>query len=114
MNSASPIARTWRTPPACRVETHLDARLFALILCAALCQAQPPQQKSRDLKYEEDRPTTPQVTIPRGYALVIGIAKYKNLPAKAQLDYAERDAESVYSVPSTPKAAISEPRTSIA
>src|SRR5450755_3741118 len=59
---------------------------------------QPPAQKSRDLKYEEDRPKAAPVTIPRGYALVIGIAKYKNLPAKAQLDYAERDAESIYSV----------------
>src|SRR5580658_815973 len=63
-----------------------------------LAQQTPGQQKSRDLKYEEDRPAQPPVTIPRGYALVIGIAKYKNLPAKAQLDYAERDAESVYSV----------------
>jgi tetratricopeptide (TPR) repeat protein len=72
--------------------------LCALLLCAALCPAQPPQQKSRDLKYEEDRPAQAPVTIPRGYALVVGIATYKNLPAKAQLDYAERDAESIYSV----------------
>src|SRR5580658_10851684 len=63
-----------------------------------LAQQTPGQQKSRDLKYEEDRPAQAPVTIPRGYALVVGIAKYKNLPAKAQLDYAERDAESIYSV----------------
>src|SRR5579864_2127939 len=77
-------------------------RPFLTIFCFA-CLAlaspqQPAQQKSRDLKYEEDRPTQAPVTIPRGYALIIGIAKYKNLPAKAQLDFAERDAESVYSV----------------
>jgi tetratricopeptide (TPR) repeat protein len=71
---------------------------YALLLVAALCPAQPPQQKSRDLKYEEDRPITAPVAIPRGYALVVGIAKYKNLPAKAQLDFSERDADSVYSV----------------
>ena len=71
--------------------------LWVLLLCA-IVYAQPPQQKSRDLKYEEDRPAAASVTIPRGYALVVGIAKYKNLPAKAQLDFAERDAESVYSV----------------
>ncbi len=65
--------------------------LFSAWTCAA-------QQKPRDLKYEEDRPTQPPVTIPRGYALIVGIAKYKNLPPKAQLDYAERDAESIYSV----------------
>jgi tetratricopeptide (TPR) repeat protein len=75
------------------------AWLIASLSSIALAQQQPAQQKSsRDLKYEEDRAATPAVAIPRGYALVIGIAKYKNLPARAQLDYAERDAESVYSV----------------
>src|ERR1700686_3946123 len=69
---------------------------FSMLLFCAV--AAPQQQKSRDLKYEEDRPAQAPVTIPRGYALVVGIAKYKNLPAKAQLDFAERDAESVYSV----------------
>ena len=67
-------------------------------LIASIALLQPPQQKARDLKYEEDRPAQAPVTIPRGYALVVGIAKYKNLPAKAQLDFAERDAESIYSV----------------
>ncbi len=72
--------------------------LWALLFAQSCAQTQPPQQKSRDLKYEEDRPAQTPVTIPRGYALVVGVAKYKNLPAKAQLDYAERDAESIYSV----------------
>jgi tetratricopeptide (TPR) repeat protein len=71
---------------------------FAWLIVSLTLAAQPPQQKSRDLKYEEDRPVQAAASIPRGYALVIGIAKYKNLPAKAQLDYAERDAESIYSV----------------
>src|SRR5580700_12281180 len=71
---------------------------FAWLIASLALFAQPPQQKSRDLKYEEDRPAQAPVTIPRGYALVVGIATYKNLPAKAQLDYPERDAESVYSV----------------
>ncbi len=72
--------------------------LIASLTSIALAQQQPAQEKTRDLKYEEDRAKAPSVAIPRGYALVIGIAKYKNLPARAQLDYAERDAESVYSV----------------
>lgn len=67
-------------------------------LIASIALLAPAQQKSRDLKYEENRPTQAPVTVPRGYALVVGIATYKNLPAKAQLDFAERDAESVYSV----------------
>src|ERR1019366_2119288 len=71
---------------------------YAWLIASIALLWQTPQQKSRDLKYEEDRPAQAPVTIPRGYALVVGIAKYKNLPAKAQLDFAERDAESVYSV----------------
>src|SRR5580698_5101412 len=71
---------------------------FAWLIASIALLLQPPQQKSRDLKYEEDRPAQAPVTIPRGYALVVGIATYKNLPAKAQLDYPERDAESIYSV----------------
>jgi len=76
------------------VNTALIAQQPSLALFAQT----PQQQKSRDLKYEEDRSAQTAVTVPRGYALVVGIAKYKNLPAKAQLDFAERDAESVYSV----------------
>jgi tetratricopeptide (TPR) repeat protein len=57
-----------------------------------------PQTKGRDLKYEEDRPVAPSVSIPRGYALIVGIGSYKNLPANAQLEFAERDAEAMYSI----------------
>src|ERR1700689_1041705 len=74
------------------------AWLIALTSSVVLVGQQPTQQKARDLKYEEDRPAQAPVTIPRGYALVVGIATYKNLPPKAQLDYPERDAESIYSV----------------
>ena len=37
-----------------------------------------------------------QPTIPRGYAVVIGISNYKNLPREANLTYPERDAENIY------------------
>src|SRR5258706_356683 len=53
------------------------------------------QTKSRDLKYEENRPAVTSATIPRGYALIVGVAGYKNLPANAQLEYSERDADAV-------------------
>src|SRR5580692_11439017 len=96
MNFAWLIANTQTKVYARQGGTGLS--LCAVLFYASMCAAQAPQQKSRDLKYEEDRPAQAPVTIPRGYALVVGIAKYKNLPAKAQLDYAERDAESVYSV----------------
>jgi uncharacterized caspase-like protein len=43
------------------------------------------------------------VQIPRSYALVIGISKYKNLPQDAQLQYPDLDAESVYTVLISPE-----------
>ena len=65
---------------------------IASLLCVALfaaAQAQPPQQtkaNQRDLKYEENNTAaTPAVAVPRGYALIVGIGNYKNLPARAQL-----------------------------
>ena len=58
-------------------------------------EARPPEQK-RDLKPAQG--SEAPVTIPRSYALVIGVSHYENLPAAAQLKYAERDAESIYSV----------------
>ncbi len=45
-----------------------------------------------------DIPVPANVTIPRSYALVVGISHYKNLPAKAQLKYPDRDADSIYTV----------------
>jgi tetratricopeptide (TPR) repeat protein len=37
------------------------------------------------------------VGIPRGYAIVIGISDYKNLPPQYKLRFADKDADSVYS-----------------
>jgi tetratricopeptide (TPR) repeat protein/uncharacterized caspase-like protein len=69
-------------------------------------QQKPPAQ--RDLKIEKDVAVvapekTPSVEIPRSYALVIGIAKYKNLSAQQQLQYSERDAEAIYSILISPE-----------
>ncbi len=75
-----------------------------IVLClAASLFAQ--EKKQRDLKYEEANvPKTPaSTTVPRSYAVVIGVANYKNLPAKAQLDFPERDAEAVYSILISPE-----------
>jgi len=77
-----------------------DVWRLGAVLLALLCPlpvsaiAQQPQE-TRDLKT-----IVPQkngaVSIPRSYALVIGIAKYKNLPESSQLQYPNRDAEDVY------------------
>ncbi len=42
------------------------------------------------------------VTIPRSYALVVGIANYKNLPDKS-LKFSERDVEAIYSILISPE-----------
>jgi len=73
------------------------ASFFALTLAISA------QSKSRDLRYEEDRPAVTSATIPRGYALIVGVAGYKNLPATAQLEYSERDADAIYSVLISPE-----------
>jgi tetratricopeptide (TPR) repeat protein len=75
-----------------------------LLLCA---QPAPRKQQQRDLKYETGtepaKPAAASVTIPRSYALVVGIAGYQNLEAKDQLRFPERDAESIYSILISPE-----------
>jgi tetratricopeptide (TPR) repeat protein/uncharacterized caspase-like protein len=65
-----------------------------------------PQQQNRDLTVTK-KPTngaaTTTVTIPRSYAVVIGIAAYKNLPATAQLAFPNRDAEDMYAALISPE-----------
>jgi hypothetical protein len=76
--------------------------LFAIGMC--LLGQPPAQTKARDLKYEENNTVpTPTVAVPRGYALIVGVGNYKNLPAKSQLDFAERDADAIYSILISPE-----------
>lgn len=76
------------------------AALWALLLAAAPVAAQPKpsQTGQRDLYTEEARPPAPRPSIPRSYALVVGISNYQNLKPEQQLRYAERDAESMFSI----------------
>ena len=84
---------------------------FLVMAVVAAGQSKSPNSRSRaisDMK-KIGRTVTP-ATIPRGYALIVGVAGYKNLPASAQLEYSERDADSIYSVLISPKAGTSAPR----
>ena len=57
--------------------------------------------QKRDLKLDRPPNTAPapsRPTVPRGYALVIGISKYKNLDPSQNLNYPESDAEAIYRV----------------
>src|SRR5262245_58704858 len=61
---------------------------------------QAPQPNQRDLVLEgQQRPATPADTsVPRGWAVVIGVGSYQNLDEARQLKFAESDADSVYRV----------------
>ena len=87
-------------------------RLLLFVLMAAFAFAQQPpkppanQQQQRDLKVETlDTPSgTPGNPLPpRSYAVIVGISGYKNLPGNLQLKYAERDAQSIYTILISPE-----------
>jgi hypothetical protein len=62
--------------------------------------AEPVQQRERTLRLDLDPVATndgDSIKIPRGYAVVIGVARYQNLSETQQLQFAERDAEAIYS-----------------
>ncbi len=75
-----------------------------LLLTLPAIAQQPANTQQRDLRVEKDAgPVSipgqpPNVRIPRSYALVVGIANYRNLAAAQQLLFPERDAESIYSI----------------
>lgn len=105
MNSAS---RT--TNPAAHRPLLWNSFLLALLLlCSAMLPAQPQNAQQRDLKVEKDVPVEIEdiagnkLVIPRSYALVIGVGNYPNLEGNFQLQYAEKDAESIYSVLISPE-----------
>jgi tetratricopeptide (TPR) repeat protein len=82
--------------------------LLALATAAALAQV--PQQtqpnQKRDLKVENlDAPTLPPSakTPPRSYAVVIGISKYPKLDSGHQLNFPERDAQSMNTILISPE-----------
>ncbi len=79
--------------------------LFAVSAFAQTQQTQG-QTQQRDLKIEkiEDAGAPPKLqTIPRSYAVIVGISRYQNLPEKLQLQYAERDAQSIYTIAISPE-----------
>jgi tetratricopeptide (TPR) repeat protein len=87
---------------------------FPLFLAGAVCCAQtnpaqtapPQQQQQRDLKIEKiDNPGAPPKTvgIPRSYAVIIGISRYQKLPENWQLQFAERDSHSIYTIAISPE-----------
>src|SRR5947208_448243 len=86
-------------------------RATALILaCAAFAaaqQSQPPAKKQeRDLRIEKIEPESAppkHPTIPRSWAVIVGVSRYKNLPEDKQLGFPERDAQSIHTILISPE-----------
>jgi tetratricopeptide (TPR) repeat protein len=83
-----------------RIWVVLLLALLELSSAAGFQEQNPPSK--RDLRLEsrlpETSPPTKPASIPRGYAVVIGIAKYKNLAPAQNLRFPESDAEAMYRV----------------
>lgn len=75
-----------------------------LCLCLALAPLWAQQTEQRDLKIEDLRaaPKQTAVTVPRSYALVVGIAGYQN-PGIPKLLFSERDAQDIFDVLISPE-----------
>ena len=88
------------------------ARRSAAVVCAALFAASPgaagqtapapgdqDRPQGRDLVFETpDGRTAPGLTVPRGYAVVVGVGEYRHLDESKQLRFAQSDAEAMYRV----------------
>lgn len=80
---------------------------FSIFICCHLfaqsapdpAAVQSPSKDARDLKPvhpPDDLNVSTTGEVPHGYALVIGISHYKNLPENDQLRYPGRDAQAIY------------------
>ncbi|MGA3018251.1 MAG: tetratricopeptide repeat protein [Bryobacteraceae bacterium] len=81
----------------------LTRYLLLALAFLAPAWAQSPQQQ-RDLKLEKiEDPTLPARLSGHSYAVVVGISKYPNLPDNLQLQFAERDAQAIYTILISPE-----------
>ena len=66
---------------------------------AALAQDTRPATQARDIVLApKNQPLAVRDAVPRGYALIVGIARYQNLDESKQLRFPESDAEAMYRV----------------
>lgn len=89
------FARASARRPGSRIPTWL----LALALVSPLSAQAPAQQTPRDLILApSNKPLAVKSGVPRGYALIVGIARYQNLEEAKQLRFPESDAEAMYRV----------------
>src|SRR5262245_14432964 len=105
------LARRSEARPMWRRALPRAAACFLLVYGCANAQA------PRDLHYERDEARVESATLartvnadsdappglPKGYALVIGVGTYPGMDAKANLEFAERDAEAMYATLISPE-----------
>src|SRR5262245_40288044 len=73
-------------------------RFLAVLFFPLVLSAQTPTPTVRDLEVEKtpDIVRAKPVSVPDGYALIIGISTYKNLDGSQNLEFPESDAEATY------------------
>ena len=74
------------------------AALLAALALGVARPALPQSQAPRDLVLESRAKAPERAGVPRGYALVVGVAHYPGLDAPKQLQFPESDAEAMYRV----------------
>ena len=85
---------------------RLPSFLVSALVLAGFTSAQTPPagNQQRDLKLEKIEPPKPPSNAPaQSYAVIVGIAAYPKLPAKLQLHFPERDAQSIYTALISPE-----------
>src|SRR5262245_46311074 len=81
--------------------------VMALIGSMAFGHSSRSRQQQRDLRLDRSSVSNASrgssTKIPRGFAVVVGVAHYQNLTEGQQLQFAERDAEAIYSILISPE-----------
>jgi tetratricopeptide (TPR) repeat protein len=86
-----------------RIAAVFSVFVGAVVAPAVLAQ-QPPKQRDLRIERMEDVPAPPKtVTPPRSWAVVVGVSQYPKLAARQQLQFTERDAQSIYSILISPE-----------
>jgi tetratricopeptide (TPR) repeat protein len=77
--------------------------LLLIALSTTLAFAQPPQQRDLTVERLDTVPAAKPLQIPVSYAVIVGISRYRNLADKEQLQFAERDAQSIFTALISPE-----------
>ena len=81
-------------------------RMRFALLVALFTAVSNGQQQKRDLTVKDvEPPKAPRAAIapPRSYALIVGVGQYQNLTPQQNLQFSERDADSIYSILISPE-----------